>query len=89
VSSVQVENTIAAHPSVSEVAVVGVPDERWGEVPRAFVTLRTGASATEAELIAWVRERLAHFKAPKSVVFVDELPKGGTGKILKAALRSG
>jgi fatty-acyl-CoA synthase len=87
VSSVQVEHTIAAHPAVLEVAVVGTPDERWGEVPRAWVTLRPGAAATERELIDWVRERLAHFKAPKQVVFVDELPKGGTGKILKQELR--
>jgi fatty-acyl-CoA synthase len=87
VSSVQVENAIASHPAVLEVAVVGMPDERWGEVPRAWVTLRDGAAATERELIDWVRERLAHFKAPKQIVFVDELPKGGTGKILKSELR--
>ena len=87
VSSVQVENAIAEHPAVLEVAVVGMPDERWGEVPRAYVTLRTGAEASEAELIDWVRERLAHFKAPKRVTFLDELPKGGTGKILKQTLR--
>jgi fatty-acyl-CoA synthase len=88
VSSVQVENAIAEHPAVFEVAVVGMPDERWGEVPRAWVALKPGASATEDELIAWVRDRLAHFKAPKQVVFVDELPKGGTGKILKQELRT-
>jgi fatty-acyl-CoA synthase len=87
VSSVQVENALAAHPAVLEVAVVGMPDDRWGEVPRAWVALRPGASATEAELITWVRDRLAHFKAPKQIVFVDELPKGGTGKILKQELR--
>ena len=83
----QVENAIAAHPAVLECAVVGVPDERWGEVPRAYVTLRAGADATEAELIAWVRERLAHFKAPKSIVFVAELPKTGSGKVDRRALR--
>ena len=88
VSSVQVENVLAEHPAVLEVAVVGMPDERWGEVPRAWVALRPGASATEGELIAWVRARLAHFKAPKEVVFLDELPKGGTGKILKHDLRT-
>ncbi|HEX4906698.1 MAG TPA: long-chain-fatty-acid--CoA ligase [Acidimicrobiales bacterium] len=88
VSSVQVENALAAHPAVLEVAVVGMADERWGEVPHAFVTLRAGAEATERELIDWVRERLAHFKAPKRVTFLDELPKGGTGKILKQALRA-
>ena len=89
VSSVQVENAIAAHPAVFEVAVVGMADERWGEVPHAYVTLRDGASATERELIDWVRERLAHFKAPKKVTFLAELPKGGTGKILKQVLREG
>jgi len=68
--------------------VVGVPDERWGEVPRAFVALKPDATPlTEVEVIAWVRERLAHYKAPKSVVFLDELPKGGTGKIQKPLLR--
>jgi fatty-acyl-CoA synthase len=88
VSSVEVEVCLADHPSVLEAAVVGMADERWGEVPRAFVTLRTGSPpATEAELIAWVRERLAHFKAPARVDIVDELPKGGTGKIQKAKLR--
>jgi fatty-acyl-CoA synthase len=89
IASVEVEKAIAAHPAVREVAVVGVPDEKWGEVPRAFVSLRPGADApTEADLIAWVRDRLAHFKAPKSVVFLGDLPKGGTGKIQKQALRA-
>ena len=88
ISSVQVEAAIAAHPAVMEVAVVGMPDEQWGEVPRAFVSLRPGAGpVTERELIEFVRARLAHFKAPKRVDFLTELPKGGTGKILKAQLR--
>jgi fatty-acyl-CoA synthase len=88
VSSVQVESVLASHPSVFEVAVVGMPHEQWGEVPRAFVSLRPNAEpVTEVELIEFVRERLAHFKAPKRIDFRDELPKGGTGKIMKAALR--
>ncbi len=87
ISSVEVENTLAAHPAVYECAVVAVPDGRWGEVPRALVVLKPGATATEAELIQFCRERLTHFKAPKSVGFSDALPKGGTGKILKAQLR--
>ena len=87
VSSVEVEKALAAHPAVLEVAVVGVPHERWGEVPKAWVALRPGAEATEAELIAFVRERLAGFKTPKRVAFLAELPKGGTGKIQKAELR--
>jgi fatty-acyl-CoA synthase len=87
VSSVQVEHALCAHPAVLESAVVGVPDERWGEVPKAFVALRPGAAATEAELIEWVRQRLAHFKAPREVEVLPELPKGGTGKIRKHDLR--
>jgi fatty-acyl-CoA synthase len=87
IASVEVEQAIESHPAVREVAVVGMADDRWGEVPRAFVALVDGASADEAELISWTRERLAGFKVPKQVVIVDELPKGGTGKIQKAALR--
>jgi fatty-acyl-CoA synthase len=88
IASVEVEHALAAHPAVREAAVVGQADERWGEVPRAFVSLVEGATADEAELIAWVRARLAPFKAPKAVVVLDELPKGGTGKIQKQTLRT-
>lgn len=88
VSSVEVENVLVDHPDVVEAAVVGVPHERWGEVPRAFVTLRDGAEAGPDELVAWCRERLAHFKAPKEVVVLDALPVGGTGKVQKPVLRS-
>ncbi|HEX2850584.1 MAG TPA: long-chain-fatty-acid--CoA ligase [Acidimicrobiales bacterium] len=89
VSSVEVENALGAHPAVLEAAVVGMPDARWGEVPRAFVTLRPGAAAVEPEaLIDFVRDRLAHFKAPKRIDVVAELPKGGSGKILKNELRN-
>ena len=87
VSSVQVEKAIDAHPDVVEVAVVGVPDERWGEAVKAWVALRPGSTVGEAELSAWVRQRLAGFKVPKHWAFLDELPKGGTGKILKQDLR--
>jgi fatty-acyl-CoA synthase len=87
ISSVEVENILGAHPAVYESAVVAVPDEQWGEVPKALVVLTPGATATEEALIRFCRERLAHFKAPKSVEFFDALPKGGTGKILKAELR--
>jgi fatty-acyl-CoA synthase len=89
IASVEVEKAIAAHPAVAEVAVIGVADERWGEVPRAFVSLKADLAArpSEREIIDWVRERLAHFKAPKSVVFLDALPQGGTGKIQKTQLR--
>jgi long-chain acyl-CoA synthetase len=83
----EVESMIAAHPSVLEVAVIGVPDEKWGETIRAVVATRNGAALSEAELIGWCRERMTHFKCPASVVFVDTLPKGGTGKVQKGTLR--
>jgi long-chain acyl-CoA synthetase len=83
----EVESMIAAHPSVLEVAVIGVPDEKWGEAIRAVVATRNGTALTEAELIGWCRERMTHFKCPASVVFVDTLPKGGTGKVQKGVLR--
>ncbi len=86
ISTIEVEQTIAAHPAVLEVAVVAVPDEYWGERPKAFVTLKPGASATEAEIVAHCRERLAHFKCPKAVEFT-ELPKTSTGKVQKFVLR--
>ncbi len=87
VASVEVERALSTHPAVREVSVVGMPDERWGEVPAAFVAFHDGASATEQELIAWVHERLARFKAPKRVVVLDALPTGGTGKVSKLELR--
>jgi len=87
VSSVEVEGALAHHPAVSLVAVVAKPDEKWGEVPCAFVELKAGMQATEAELIAFCRERLAGFKTPKRVVF-HELPKTSTGKIQKFELRA-
>jgi len=83
----EVESMVAAHPAVLEVAVIGVPDPKWGETIRAVVTRRAGAELTEDELMAWCRERMTHFKCPSSVVFVDALPKGGTGKVQKAVLR--
>jgi fatty-acyl-CoA synthase len=86
IASVEVEQAIADHPAVLEVAVIAVPDEKWGEVPAAFVTLHDGATVTEEEIIAHVRERLARFKAPKTVVF-GELPKTSTGKVQKFVLR--
>ncbi len=87
VSSVEVEGCLMHHPAVSLAAVVAKPDGTWGEVPCAFVELKEGAEATEADLIAFARERLAGFKTPKRVVF-EELPKTSTGKIQKFALRA-
>jgi len=95
IASVEVESCLMEHPGVAEAAVVAMPDERWGEVPRAFVVVR-GPEATPVPipvptpdvLVNWVKARLAKFKAPKRVEIVDELPKGGTGKVLKNELRS-
>ena len=89
ISSVEVEGVLLRHPAVQEVAIVGMPHAKWGEAPHAFVVLRQGASATEAELKQFVRDRLAHFKTPQWVSFVTELPKTATGKVQKYVLRSG
>ncbi|MDP6667442.1 MAG: acyl-CoA synthetase, partial [Dehalococcoidia bacterium] len=85
-SSVEVEKVLMEHPAVLETCVVGVPDERWGESPKAFVSLREGHDAGAAEIIEFCRERMAHFKAPRDVEFGD-LPKTATGKIQKFLLR--
>ncbi len=87
ISSLEIEKVIAAHPAVYEAAVFGVPDDKWGEVPKAAVVLKPDASLTEEQLRDHVREHLAGFKVPKAVDFVGELPKGSTGKILKRVLR--
>ncbi len=86
ISTIEVEQTIARHPAVLECAVVAIPDEKWGERPKAFVTLKPEANLTEQELIAFCRENLAHFKCPAAVEF-GELPKTSTGKIQKFILR--
>jgi fatty-acyl-CoA synthase len=86
ISTIEVEQTIARHPAVLEAAVVGIPDNRWGEVPKAFVALKPGAQATAEEIVAFCRQHLARFKAPKAVEF-GELPKTSTGKIQKYVLR--
>jgi fatty-acyl-CoA synthase len=88
IATPEVEHALCEHPAVREAAVVGRADDRWGEVPFAYVSLHAGASADEGELIGFVRERLAHFKAPKGVVILPELPKVGTGKIDKGGLRT-
>lgn len=87
ISSVEIEKVLFAHPSVLESAVIAVPDEHWGEVPKALVALRPGQHASEQQLIDFCKQSLASFKAPRSIEFVDSLPKGGTGKILKRELR--
>jgi len=86
ISTIEVEQVIVRHPAVLEAAVVGIPDERWGEVPKAFVTLKQGATVSAEELIDFCRQNIAHFKAPRAVAF-GELPKTSTGKIQKFVLR--
>ncbi len=86
ISTIEVEDVLYRHPAVLEAAVVARPDEKWGETPCAFVTLREGQAATEQEIIAFCRDHLAHYKAPKAVIF-GELPKTSTGKIQKFNLR--
>ena len=86
ISSIEVEDTIYTHPAVQAVAVVAKPDEKWGETPCAFVELKPGETATEEEIIAHCRDRLAHFKCPRHVIF-GPLPKTATGKIQKFQLR--
>ena len=87
ISSLEVEKAILANPAVLEAAVIPVPDEKWGEVPKALVVLKPNAEASESELIEFCRSRLAHYKCPRSFEFLDSLPKTGTGKILKKDIR--
>jgi fatty-acyl-CoA synthase len=87
ISTVEVEQALVTHASVAEAAVIGVPDEKWGERPKAFVVLLHGQYASEQALIDHVRSRIAHYKAPKEVVFMDELPTNSTGKVQKFELR--
>jgi acyl-CoA synthetase (AMP-forming)/AMP-acid ligase II len=83
----EIENMLMEHPSVGQVAVIGVSDHRMGEVGKAYVVPRAGATVHEAELIAWARERMANYKVPRSVEVVDALPLNATGKVLKYVLR--
>jgi fatty-acyl-CoA synthase len=87
ISSLEIEKTLLAHPDVYEAAVIPVPDETWGEVPKALVVLKPEAKAAEGELLEFCRSRLAHFKCPRSVEFLTALPKTATGKVLKKDLR--
>jgi fatty-acyl-CoA synthase len=87
ISSVEVEKAIQNHPAVFETVVIGVPDKMWGEVPKALVVLNPSMEVAEGDLMEFIREKLAGYKVPKSIEFREELPKGGTGKILKKELR--
>jgi acyl-CoA synthetase (AMP-forming)/AMP-acid ligase II len=89
ISTVEVESVLLRHPAVQEVAVVGQPDEKWGEVPHAFVVLRSGAEATEAEMLEFALANMTRFKVPRHFSLLAELPKTATGKIKKFALRQG
>lgn len=89
ISSVEVEGVLLRHPAVQESAVVGLPDEKWGESPQAFVVLKADAETTESDLRTFCRDHLAHFKVPRGFTFVTELPKTATGKIQKYVLRGG
>ena len=85
----EVEEIISRHPKIFDAAVIGVPDERWGEAVKAIVTLKEGAESTEKEIIEWCREEMAGFKKPKSIEFMleSEMPRTSTGKILHRKLR--
>jgi len=88
ISSLEVEKALLAHPGIYEAAVIPVPDDRWGEVPRALVVMKPGQHATEQEVLDFCRSRLTHYKCPRSVEFLDSpLPRTGTGKVLKKELR--
>ncbi len=84
---IEVEQVIYGHPDVNEVAVIGIPDERWGERVIGIVAVREGSDLTPDALMSWTRERIAHFKAPREIAFVDALPRNATGKVLKRELR--
>jgi long-chain acyl-CoA synthetase len=83
----EVENAIYGHPSVAEVAVIGVPDEKWGEAVKAVVVLKPGASAEASDILSFARSRIAAFKIPKSIDFVDALPRNAAGKVLRRQLQ--
>ncbi len=87
VSSIEVEDAIFSHPAVAEVAVIGIPDERWGETIKALIVTAEGQSVTEAEIISWCKERLARYKAPTSVEIREGIPRTATGKVQKFKLR--
>jgi fatty-acyl-CoA synthase len=87
ISSLEVEKALLAHPGIYEVAVIPVPDERWGEVPKALVVMKPGVTATEAEVLEFCRSHLTHYKCPRTVEFLETLPRTGTGKVLKKELR--
>ena len=83
----EIENLLLAHPSIKQVSVIGIPDDRLGEVGMAFVVAEPGTAPSEDEIVAWARETMANYKAPRRVAFIDELPLNATGKVEKNKLR--
>ena len=85
---IEVESALSEHPDVADVAVIGVPDPKWGETVKAVVVRRPGSELTADELMDWARDKIAGFKRPRSVDFADELPRNPSGKLLKRVLRA-
>jgi acyl-CoA synthetase (AMP-forming)/AMP-acid ligase II len=83
----EIENLLAAHPAILESAIVGMPDEKWGELVRAFIVKRPGVDVTADGIVEYLRPKIASFKIPKRIDFIDALPRNPSGKILKTALR--
>ena len=88
ISPEEVEQALGSHPKIEEVAVIGVPDPDWGQEPKAIVVLKEGETATAEEIMEYCRQKLASFKRPRAVLFVDELPRNPMGKVLKKDLRA-